>query len=88
MWIIDLFVTHLNPHPRTPTRLFTHEVLRAKERIPILYSTIFIFGLTFESYEKFGVRYVSSIVENDIWFFWIHLITSKHQQLFNDKLFC
>jgi len=42
-------------------------VVQTKERIPIAsYSIVFTFGLAFESLEEFGVRHVSSTIENDI----------------------
>jgi hypothetical protein len=56
MWIIDLLVTCINPHPRVPTCPFTFEVLRAEKRIPTPYpSIVFTFGLTVESIKEFGV---------------------------------
>jgi hypothetical protein len=53
--IINPLVTHHNPHPKAPTRLFTPKVLWTKERTPIFYSsTIFIFRLAFESFKECG----------------------------------
>ncbi len=55
MWIIDSLVTRLSPHPRTPTRPFTLEVLWIKEHIlTFFFFDVFTFRLAFESYEKFG----------------------------------
>jgi hypothetical protein len=41
MWIIDLFVIHLNPHPRTPALPSTPEMLRAKERTQLCIFPLF-----------------------------------------------
>jgi hypothetical protein len=49
MWIIDMFVTHLNPHLGAPTHPFISEVLQARECAPTPYpSIIFTFGLALE----------------------------------------
>jgi hypothetical protein len=54
MWIIDSLVTHLSPHPLVPTCPSTPEMLRAKERAPILSpSIVFTFGLVVESIQEF-----------------------------------
>ncbi len=55
MWIIDLLVTRLSPHPRTPTCPFAPKVLRAKERAPTPYpSIVFTLGLIVKSIKEFG----------------------------------
>jgi hypothetical protein len=49
VWIIDLLVTHLHPHPGALARPFTPKMLRAKERTPTLYPfVVFTFGLVVE----------------------------------------
>ncbi len=47
VWIIDLLVTRLSPHPKTLTRPSTLEMLRAKEHTLIPYPFI-VFRLGFE----------------------------------------
>jgi hypothetical protein len=54
VWIIDLLVICFNPHPEALACPFTLKVLQAKERIPTLFSVVFTFRLTFESYEEYG----------------------------------
>jgi hypothetical protein len=44
--VIELLVNLPNPYPGAPTRLFTPEVLRAKERASTPFPfVVFIFGL-------------------------------------------
>jgi hypothetical protein len=53
--IINLFVILLNPHPRAPTRPSIPEMLRIRERTPILSSfVVFTFELAFESFKECG----------------------------------
>jgi hypothetical protein len=40
MWVIDLLVTLLKPHPRAPTRPSTPKVIRTRECAPIPYSFV------------------------------------------------
>jgi hypothetical protein len=40
IWIIDSLVIPSSPHPEAPTRPFTPEVLRTKERTPTLYPSV------------------------------------------------
>jgi hypothetical protein len=54
MWIIDLLVTHLNPHLRARVCPSTLEVLWTKKRAPTPYPFIvFTFGLVVESIHEF-----------------------------------
>jgi hypothetical protein len=55
VWIIDPLFIRPNSHPRAPTRPSTPEALQTRERTPTSYpSTIFTFGLTFESIKELG----------------------------------
>jgi hypothetical protein len=55
MLIINMFVTHPNPHLEATTRPFTPEVLQPKEHtLTPCYFVIFTFILAFESIQKFG----------------------------------
>jgi hypothetical protein len=55
MWIIDPLVTRPIPHLRAPACPSTFEMLRTRERIPILYPfVVFTFGLSIESIKAFG----------------------------------
>jgi hypothetical protein len=54
-WVIELIVTHSNPHPGAPTCPSTPKVLWAKERAPTPYlSVVFTFRLVVESTMEFG----------------------------------
>jgi hypothetical protein len=54
MWIIDLFVTHLSPHPEALACPFTPEVLWTKECTPTPSFVVFTFELAFESFKECG----------------------------------
>jgi hypothetical protein len=47
-----VLIIHANPHPKAPARPFTPEVLQTKEHAPTIFSFIFIFKLTFESFKE------------------------------------
>jgi hypothetical protein len=54
MWIIDLLVTHLNPHFKAPAHPSILEVLWVKERTPTLSpSVVFTFGFIVGSIKEF-----------------------------------
>jgi hypothetical protein len=60
MWIINLFITRLSPHPRAPTRPFTLEMLRVRECTPTFFpSVVFTFRLAVESIKEFGGAHMS-----------------------------
>jgi hypothetical protein len=45
VWIIDLLITHFNPHRETPSRTSTPELLWTKKRAPSPYRfVVFIWG--------------------------------------------
>ncbi len=53
VWVIELFVNILSPHPGAPTRPFTPKVLRTRERAPTPFPfVVFTFGLTIESIKE------------------------------------
>ncbi len=54
IWIIDLLVIRLRPHPEAWTHPFHFEVLWVKERTPTP-SVVFVFKLAFESFKEFKV---------------------------------
>jgi hypothetical protein len=55
VWIIDLLVNLLSPHPRALACPSTFDVLRAKECAPThSFSVVFTFGLTIESIKELG----------------------------------
>jgi hypothetical protein len=55
IWIIDPLVIRFSPHPEAPTRPSTSEVLRARERAPILYPlVVFTFEFVVKSIKEFG----------------------------------
>jgi len=55
VWAIELLVNFLSPHPEAPTRPFTPEVLRARERAPTPSpSVVFTFRLIVESIKEPG----------------------------------
>ncbi len=64
VWIIELLVNLPSPHPGTPTRPSTPEMLRIKERTPTPSpSTIFTFGLVVECTKELGVRHWSCFMK-------------------------
>ncbi len=76
MWIIDLLVIHPNPHPKAPTRLFTPELLWAKERTLTFFpSVVFTFGFKVESIKEFGV---SCIISSNFVLNTIYIISHLH----------
>jgi hypothetical protein len=55
MWVIDLLVILLSPHPEALARPSTPKVLQAKEPDPTLYHfDVFTFRLAIESTKEFG----------------------------------
>jgi hypothetical protein len=55
--IIDLFVTHFNPHPKAPARSSIFEVLWIKECTSTPYSyVVFTSAFAFESIQNLMVR--------------------------------
>jgi len=53
MWVIDLLVNLLSPHPKAPTHPSTPEVLQATNHTPTLSSfDVFTFGLAIESIKE------------------------------------
>jgi hypothetical protein len=58
VWVIDLFVTHSSPYPKTPTCPSTPKVLWIRERAPTPYPSIgFIFKFAIECTKEFGVHH-------------------------------
>jgi len=54
MWIIDTFVTHPNPHPETPARLTTPNVVSQRAYPNPLSFCCFHLGLVIESIRELG----------------------------------
>jgi len=55
VWIIDLLVIHLSPHPRAPAHPSTPKMLWVREQILTHYpSVVFTFGFRIESIKEFG----------------------------------
>ncbi len=53
VWIIELLVNLLSPHPGAPTRPFTPKVLRTREHTLISFSfVVFAFGFVIESIKE------------------------------------
>jgi hypothetical protein len=59
VWVIELFVNLLSPHPRVPTRPFTPKMLQTKECAPTPFpSVVFILGLVVSPSKSLGVRHI------------------------------
>jgi hypothetical protein len=66
MWVIDLLVNLLSPHPEAPAHPSTPKVLWAKECTPTLSpSIIFTFGLVVESIKE--LKRVSHTLFSKMW---------------------
>jgi hypothetical protein len=54
MWIINIFVPHLSPHPKALAHPFTLEVLWTREHTPTPFFVVFNFGFAFKSFKECG----------------------------------
>jgi hypothetical protein len=82
MWIVNLFITHPNPHPKALAQLFTPKMLRAEEHASNFLSfRCFHRRLTFESIKELeSVSCFIVVVSNNA------IITCLGYQTFHKKL--